>query len=114
MAQAQKRRQASSWAPSEAPLAEPPPFVGRLIETVRRRRRALRRLSVAASVLIIAVSAIIFLRTLLRVDPNKFKAAIAGTSGDQITLSFAFAALSYLALTGYDGLALRHLGVKVP
>ena len=29
-------------------------------------------------------------------------------------LSFAFTALSYLALTGYDGLALRHLHVKVP
>ena len=29
-------------------------------------------------------------------------------------LSFAFTALSYLALTGYDGLALRHLQIKVP
>ncbi len=114
MAQAHNRRPASNWAPTEAPLAEPPSFAGRLIEAVRRHRPALRGLGVAASVVIIAVSAIIFLRTLIRVDPNKFRAAIAGTSGDQITLSFAFTALSYLALTGYDGLALRHLGVKVP
>ena len=54
------------------------------------------------------------MRTLARIDPSKFKAAIAATSGDQILLSFAFTALSYLALTGYDGLALRHLGIKVP
>ena len=68
----------------------------------------------AASVIIIAVSLTIFVRTLARVDPGKFKAAIAGTGGDQILLSFAFTALSYLALTGYDGLALRHLRIKVP
>ena len=51
---------------------------------------------------------------LVRIDPNKVKAAIASTSGDQFMLSFAFTALSYLALTGYDGLALRHLGIKIP
>ena len=54
------------------------------------------------------------MRTLAHIDPSKFKAAIAGTGGDQILLSFAFTTLSYLALTGYDGLALRHLGIKVP
>jgi glycosyltransferase 2 family protein len=114
MAQAQKRRPASNWAPVEAPPSKPTTLVGRLIEAFTRRRSALRHLGVAASVIIIAVSLTIFLRTLVRVDPNKFKAAIAATSGDQITLAFAFAALSYLALTGYDGLALRHLGIKVP
>jgi uncharacterized membrane protein YbhN (UPF0104 family) len=114
MAQPQKRRPASNWAPNEAPPPQPPPFVGRLIKAVTRRRRTLRRLGVAASVIIIAVSAAIFVRTLIRIDPGKFRAAIAGTSGDQITLSFGFTALSYLALTGYDRLALRHLGIKVP
>ena len=114
MAQPQERRPASNWASNEAPPSQQPSFLGRLIEAVARHRGALRRLGVAASVIIIAVSATIFLRTLMRVDPNKFRAAIAGTSGDQITLSFAFTALSYLALTGYDGLALRHLGIKVP
>ena len=67
-----------------------------------------------ASVLIIAVSLTIFVRTLLHIDVNKFKAAIASTGGDQISFAFAFTTLSYLALTGYDGLALRHLGIKVP
>ena len=107
MAQAQKRRPASNWAPIEAPPPQPPTFVARLIDAVTRRRAALRRLGVAASVVIIAVSLTIFVRTLLHVDPTKFKAAIAGTGGDQIMLAFAFTALSYLALTGYDGLALQ-------
>ena len=114
MAQAQKRRPASNWAPIEAPPPQPPSFVDRLLDAVSRRRPALRRFGIAASVLIIAISATIFLRTLIRIDPNKVKAAIAGTGGDQITLSFAFTALSYLALTGYDALALRHLKIKVP
>jgi uncharacterized membrane protein YbhN (UPF0104 family) len=113
MAQAQKRRPASNWAPIEAPPPQPTSFVGRLVDAVSRRRLALRRLGIAASVLIIAVAATIFVRTLVRIDPNKVRAAIAATGGDQIALSFAFTALSYLALTGYDALALRHLKIKV-
>src|ERR1700728_1898988 len=114
MAQAQKRRPPSNWAPIEAPPPQPPSFVGRLVDAVSRRRSALRRLGIAASVLIVAFAATIFIRTLIRIDPTKVKAAIAGTGGDQIALSFAFTALSYLALTGYDALALRHLKIKVP
>ena len=115
MAQAQKRRRpASNWAPVEAPPSKPPTFVDRLIDAIARRRSALRRLGIAASFIIIAGALTIFVRTLAHIDPNKFKAAIAGTGGDQILLSFAFTTLSYLALTGYDGLALRHLGIKVP
>ncbi|HEY1862112.1 MAG TPA: lysylphosphatidylglycerol synthase domain-containing protein [Roseiarcus sp.] len=114
MAQAQKRRPASNWAPIEAPPSKPPTFVDRLIDVVARRRAALRRLGIAASLIIVAGALTIFVRTLAHIDPNKFKAAIAGTGGDQIMLSFAFTALSYLALTGYDGLALRHLGIRIP
>src|SRR5579863_544518 len=115
MAQAQKRRPASNWAPIEEPPPSPPPtFAARLIGVVKRRRAQLRRLGVAASAVIVTVSLAIFVRTLIRVDPAKFKAAIAGTGGDQVMLAFAFAALSYLALTGYDGLALRHLKIKAP
>jgi uncharacterized membrane protein YbhN (UPF0104 family) len=80
----------------------------------RRYRPTFRKLGIAASFLIIAVSAAIFARTLMHTDINKVRAAIAGTGGDQIALAFGFTALSYLALTGYDGLALRHLGIKVP
>jgi uncharacterized membrane protein YbhN (UPF0104 family) len=114
MAQTQQRRPAVNWAPGGGARHPDAPQFSRQIVLFRRHRRTLRRLGIAASVLIIAVSATIFLRTLLRVDVNKFRAAIAETGGDQLTLAFAFTSLSYLALTGYDGLALRHLGIKVP
>jgi hypothetical protein len=114
MAQTQERRPASNWAPGGASRPPDPPRPTRLILLLRRNRWILRRLGVAASLLIVAVSTTIFVRTLSRVDLNKFKAAIASTGSDQITLAFAFTALSYLALTGYDGLALRHLRIKVP
>lgn len=113
MAQAQERRPVSNWAPMEAPPPKPQTLLERLIEAISRRRGAIKRLGLSASVIIIAGSLTIFVRTLSRIDLNKFKAAIAGTGGDQILLSFAFTALSYLALTGYDGLALRHLQIKV-
>src|SRR5271165_5487031 len=115
MAQVQERRPASHWAPGGAPPPpEPPSLVARLIAIFRRRRKTLRRLGLAASFVIIAISLTIFVRTLMRIDLGKFAAAFAATGRDQILLAFAFTTLSYLALTGYDGLALRHLGVKVP
>ena len=115
MAQPQKRRRpAEDWATIEAPPSKPPTFTDRLIDSIQRHRSALRRLGLAASLFIIAGALTIFVRTLAHIDPGKFRAAIAGTGGDQFLLSFAFTALSYLALTGYDGLALRHLGIKVP
>lgn len=88
--------------------------LARWAAAVEARRPLLRRLGMIFSVLIISVSAVIFIRTLLRIDPGKFGAAFAATSGEQIAAAFGFTALSYLALTGYDSLALRHLKVRVP
>jgi uncharacterized membrane protein YbhN (UPF0104 family) len=113
MAQTQERR-ASNWTSDAAERADSTSFLSRLYGAALAHRRILRRLGAAASICIIAVSALIFLRTLIRVDPSKFKAAIASTNGEQLALSFAFTGLSYLALTGYDGLALRHLRIKLP
>jgi uncharacterized membrane protein YbhN (UPF0104 family) len=115
MPQVRDRRPVSNRTSGSAP--RPPDhdtFAARLITAVERHRPMLRRLGLAASALIMAVSLTIFLRSLLHIDLNKFKAAIAATGGDQIMLAFGFTALSYLALTGYDGLALRHLGLRVP
>ena len=113
MAHAQERP-ASSRASGAAPRPAPPSRIDRLIGAVTSHRRTLRRLGVAASLLIICISATIVVRTLVSIDPIKFQAAIAATRGDQIALAFAFTGLSYLALTGYDGLALRHLRLGVP
>ena len=87
---------------------------GRLIEAVETHRILLRRLGVAASLCIVAVSIIIFGRTLVKIDFVQFESAFRATRADQILLAFGLAAISYLALTGYDALALRHLGAKVP
>jgi glycosyltransferase 2 family protein len=101
MAQVQERRPASNRTSGSAPRPpDPDRSVARLIAAVIRHRLTLRRIGLTASVLIIAVSLTIFVRTLLRIDVNKFKAAIAATGGDQITLAFAFTALS--------------LGIKAP
>ncbi len=89
-------------------------FFDYFIEAVSRRRVLLRRLGVAASLAIIGVSIFIFGRTLLKIDLAQFESAFRATSANQIFLAFGFGATSYLALTGYDALALRHLGARVP
>jgi uncharacterized membrane protein YbhN (UPF0104 family) len=88
--------------------------LARLLEAMQTHRQALRRIGVAASLIIVSVSIIIFGRTLVKIDFAQFESAFRATSANQILLAFGFASTSYLALTGYDALALRHLGSKVP
>jgi len=115
MAQAEERRPASGWARKRAArVPDPQSLPAQIVEAVSRRRRLLRRLGVLASIAIIAVSAAIFVRTLMHIDVAHFRAAVAATRSGQIALAFVFMAVSYLALTGYDGLALRHLALKIP
>jgi uncharacterized membrane protein YbhN (UPF0104 family) len=105
-----------------APKKEYPAPRGEEAQTVLARwlvfaqahRIPLRRIGVAISMAILAVSIVIFGRTLITIDPRQFEAAFAATGADQIAEAFGLAGVSYLALTGYDGLALRHLGIKVP
>jgi uncharacterized membrane protein YbhN (UPF0104 family) len=85
----------------------------RLLALIRKNRRPLRRIGLAISLLIVAISTVVFTRTILTVDPRELRAAFAATGLDQIAAAIGLAALSYLALTGYDALALRHLKTKV-
>jgi glycosyltransferase 2 family protein len=105
---------ASARPASVRPASARPPRLARLLALFRLRRQLFKRLGAAASLVIIAISATIFVRTLMRIDLGKFERAIAGTGGDQIALAFGFTVLSYLALTGYDAVALRHLKLRVP
>jgi uncharacterized membrane protein YbhN (UPF0104 family) len=115
MAQAEERRPASGWARKRAaPVRDEQTLVADIVESLSHRRKLLRRLGAVASVAIIAVSATIFIRTLMHIDVARFRAAVAATDDGQIALAFVFTAISYLALTGYDGLALRHLRLKIP
>jgi hypothetical protein len=88
--------------------------VARVAEFASANRTLLRRLGVAASVVIIGVSVFIFGRTLVKIDFAQFESAFRATGADQIFLAIGLACTSYLALTGYDALALRHLGAHVP
>ena len=88
--------------------------LAKLEALVRNNRVLLRRLGIGLSILIIAISAFIFARTIISIDPAQLEAAFAATGARQITLAFALSALSYLALAGYDGLALLHLRERVP
>jgi uncharacterized membrane protein YbhN (UPF0104 family) len=114
MAQQSKERLPRDEHAHDRRSADSADRLARWAAAIHARRPLLRRLGLAFSLLIISFSAVIFVRTLVRIDPRQFKAAFAATGGDQITMAFGLSALSYLALTGYDGLALKHLKVHVP
>ena len=114
MAQQTKERPPGDEDAQDRLSADSADRLARWAAAVHARRPLLRRLGLAFSLLIISVSMVIFIRTLLRIDPRKLEAAFAATGGDQIAMAFGLSALSYLALTGYDGLALKHLRVRVP
>lgn len=86
----------------------------RIVAALRRNRRTVRRLGMAISLVIVSISLFIFIRTIVRVDPRQLEAALAGTGLHQIATAFGLSAVSYLALAGYDALALRHLRIKAP
>ena len=99
-------------APGEA--GGSPALIARLLAAAERHRVGLRRAGVAFSVAIVAFSLFVFARTLVKIDLAQFESAFRATGFDQIFEAFGLACVSYLALTGYDALALRHLGVRVP
>ena len=86
----------------------------RIAALIRKNQIFLHRSGLAVSLLIVSISLFFFFRTVIRVNPRQLEAAFAATGLDQIALAFGLAALSFLALTGYDALALRHLHIKVP
>ena len=93
---------------------EPPDLITGWALWVQAHRVLLHRIGIGFSALILTGSLAIFGRTLVAVDWRQFGEAFAATGNDQIMEACGLACLSYLALTGYDALALKHLGVKVP
>ncbi len=78
------------------------------------RRRIGRYIGGFVSAAIALLSVVVLVHTLSHLKLAQLQAAIAATSNKQILTAAGFAALSYLALTGYDGLALRQLRARIP
>ncbi|MBL8589194.1 MAG: UPF0104 family protein [Methylobacteriaceae bacterium] len=78
-----------------------------------RRRRMIRIAGIVASILLFAASLLVLGRTLATISFADLRAAVRATSAEQVALATAFTIGSYLALTGYDTLALRHLGQRI-
>ena len=70
--------------------------------------------AVAFSLGLFGVAAFVLAKTLASVSYYELSTAIRATSAEQIALAGLFTGLSYLALTGYDALALRQLKLHVP
>ena len=86
----------------------------RSLSAVTARRRAIgRRFAAAFSVAIAGLSIYVLIRTLSGVSLADLERAIEATGGDQIAAATLLTAVSFLALTGYDALALRQLRVHV-
>ena len=78
------------------------------------RRRLGRGFAAALSIGIACLAIYVLTRTFMQIDMGDLRAAIAATSGERITLALLLTSVSFLALTGYDALALRQLRVRVP
>jgi uncharacterized membrane protein YbhN (UPF0104 family) len=79
-----------------------------------RRRRLWSRIGAAFSICILVLSVFVLGRTIAGLHWGELRAAMAATSLEQIVAAALLTSMSYLALTGYDALALRQLRIRVP
>ena len=88
-----------------------------IIEGRRRlfdRKHLGRTIGAILSIGIFGLSIFVLARVVANLDIGALRAAIAATSAEQIAAACLLASVSYLALTGYDALALRQIGTHVP
>jgi uncharacterized membrane protein YbhN (UPF0104 family) len=84
------------------------------LATTARRRSIGKKIAAAFSVAIAGFSIYVLFRTFSAVDLAALWKAFEATGDDQIALAALLTAVSFLALTGYDSLALRQLRARVP
>jgi glycosyltransferase 2 family protein len=80
----------------------------------KRRHGIAHYVGLFFSLAIAALAIFVLVVTLSHINPGQLRAAIAATSNEQVAIAAALTALSFLALTGYDGLAQRQLRLRVP
>ena len=78
------------------------------------RKRLGRIVGTVLSVGLFALSLFVLARVAAKLNLADLQTAIHDTKNTQIFAAVALAALSYLALTGYDAMAVRQLRLKVP
>lgn len=79
-----------------------------------RRGSIWQWLAIALSLAIAVFSIYVLARVVSAVSLSALRQAIAATSAEQIATAALLTVWSFLALTGYDGLALRQLNARVP
>jgi uncharacterized membrane protein YbhN (UPF0104 family) len=79
-----------------------------------RRGSIWQLLAIALSLAIAVFSIYVLARVVSAVSLSALRQAIAATSAEQIATAALLTVWSFLALTGYDGLALRQLNARVP
>jgi uncharacterized membrane protein YbhN (UPF0104 family) len=83
-------------------------------DAARARRGSIwQMLAIALSLAIAAFSIYVLGRAVSAVNPSALRQAIAATSAEQIAAAALLTVMSFLALTGYDGLALRQLNAHI-
>jgi glycosyltransferase 2 family protein len=80
----------------------------------KRRRAIATYIGAAFSVAIAGLAIFVLIHTLTHLNPRQLRAAFAATENKQIFAALGLTALSFLALTGYDGVALLQLRQRVP
>ncbi|MBM3576591.1 MAG: UPF0104 family protein [Alphaproteobacteria bacterium] len=85
-------------------------------DSLRKRlpKGALSALGLAASLAVFALAAYVLGKTLSSLSYSDLLNAFRATSATQILAALALSALSYLFLTGYDVVALRHMQAHAP
>ena len=100
-----------------SPVPQPvlaPAIAGAAADAVAKRRRRIARIAgLVASIVIFALSLFVLARTLTKINFAEVRGAIAATTAEQIVGACLLTCISYLALTGYDAVALRQLKAKV-
>jgi hypothetical protein len=103
----------SKVASAESPASDAGPALSPGHAAARRHSLG-RKIAAGFSIAIALFAVYVLGRTFSAVSWADLSRAIAATSADQIAEAALLACLSYLALTGYDGLALRQLRARVP
>ncbi|MEZ0493745.1 bifunctional lysylphosphatidylglycerol flippase/synthetase MprF [Kineococcus sp. TBRC 1896] len=102
-------------APATVPAPRPaPPAPGDGPAPARARRRHRRLLGAVAVPALLALAAVLLHRTFGRLSAAEFGAALGDLGPGALLPALALTALSLLLMTGYDALALRHVGRSLP